>query len=285
MRAARSDGSSLWRRSWWLLGLVALASAAAAGIYRAWRRGGPGKGPHLIDKLGRVVKPTETSKPAKVIGEPKQYRPGQIGAMIADLKDHGLWNELGDKTRLEYATYLKIFQDGIPDPEAPTTFGETYWRSLAPGPLRTWLQAHGRANGWSGMHSLYRTIRAFFGKMRLIYKTKEHAGFVPTEDNPELKLDLGLPKPNLILWPHAAVDAFVALADERGHHSIGDAIVMMGWLGVRKQDWLQWPVDMFERNDLLAFRQEKTDKPLVLPWRLVPALVQRIGAAATRRAT
>jgi hypothetical protein len=82
----------------------------------AWRRGEPGKGPHLIDKLGRVVKPTETSKPAKVIGEPKQYRPGQIGATIADLKDHGLWNELGDKTRLEYATYLKIFQDGIPDP-------------------------------------------------------------------------------------------------------------------------------------------------------------------------
>jgi len=87
MRAARSDGSSLWRRSWWLLGLVALASAAAAGIYMAWRR-----------------------------GEPKQYRPGQIGATITDLKDHGLWNELGDKTRLEYATYLKIFQDGIPDP-------------------------------------------------------------------------------------------------------------------------------------------------------------------------
>jgi hypothetical protein len=38
--------------------------------------------------------------------------------------------------------------------------------------------------------------------MRLVYKTKEHAGFVPTEDNPALKLDLGLPKPNLLTGIH-----------------------------------------------------------------------------------
>ena len=52
---------------------------------------------------------------------------------------------------------------------------------------------------------------------------------------------------------------------------------MMGWLGVRKQDWLSWPADVFDR-DLLAFRQEKTNNPLVLPWRTVPALVNRVEA-------
>ena len=195
--------------------------------------------------------------------------------MIADYKAHAIFRELSAKTQLEYRTYLAIFE---------MKFGETYWRVLAPGPMREWLLAHGKAHGYAGMHSLYRTVRAFFSKMRLCYETTDHPGFVPLDKNPAAKLDLGLPKPNLILWPRAAVDAFVALADERGHASIGDAIVMMGWLGVRKQDWLQWPVDVFER-ELLAFRQEKTHNPLVLPWRMVPALVQRIDAAAERRST
>jgi hypothetical protein len=45
----------------------------------------------------------------------------------------------------------------------------------------------------------------------------------------------------------------------------------------RKQDWLSWPADVFDR-DLLAFHQEKTSNSLVLPWRLVPALAQRMAA-------
>lgn len=67
--------------------------------------------------------------------------------------------------------------------------------------------------------------------------------------------------------PRAAIDAFVSIADESGHTSIGDVIVMMGCLGVRKQNWLTWPADVFDR-DLLAFRQEKTSDPLVLSWAL-----------------
>ena len=44
----------------------------------------------------------------------------------------------------------------------------------------------------------------------------DHPGFVPPKENPAAELDLGLPKPNLILWPRAAIDAFVALAEECG---------------------------------------------------------------------
>jgi len=255
---------------------AAAACKAVAAIYMAWRRGDARMGPHLIDKLGRLAK-QEAAKPSRKgadANERKIYRPGQIGAMIADYKAHAVFlDEIGEKTRLEYGTYLAMFEK---------KFGKTLWWELAPGPLRTWLQEHGARHGWAGAHSLYRTIRAFFTKVRLCYNTTNHPGFVPLEKNPAAKLDIGLPKPNLILWPRAAVDAFVQLADERGHASIGDAIVMMGWLGVRKQDWLGWSVDVFER-ELLAFRQEKTDKPLVLPWRMVPALVNRIGAAGERR--
>jgi hypothetical protein len=73
------------------------------------------------------------------------------------------------------------------------------------------------------------------------------------------------------------------VADKRGHPSIGDAIVLMSWLGVRRLDWLSWPASMFD-GDLLAFRQKKTDIPLVLPWSIVPVLAKRIAQAKRRRA-
>lgn len=257
---------------------AAEACAAVAAIYVAWRRGEPGKGTHCIDKLGRVVvdRPVRRSKARQEPAPPPvavSYRPGQIGAMVADYRGHDVYTSLSEKTQLEYRVYLDKFVE---------KFGDTHWRKLAPGTLRTWLQDHGRAYGWSGAHSLYRTIRAFFGRVRLCYASVDHPGFVAPKDNPAAELDLGLPKPNLILWPRAAIDAFIALADEAGHPSIGDAVVMMGWLGVRKQDWLAWPADVFDR-DLLAFKQEKTNNPLVLPWRMVPALLQRVEAAAERR--
>jgi hypothetical protein len=235
-------------------------------------------GPHLVDKLGRVVAnpttPRAQSHPRNRLPLLARWSTGPArSARWCRYQAHDVYTSLSEKTRLEYRVYLDKFI---------AKFGETYWRELAPGTLRTWLQEHGRANGWAGMHSLYRTIRAFFGKVRLCYDSVDHPGYVPPKDNSAAELDWGLPKSTLILWPCAAIEAFVTLADDAGQASIGDAIIMMGWLGVRKQDWLSWPADVFDR-ELLAFRQEKTSSPLVLPWRMVPALVQRVNAAQARR--
>ena len=68
------------------------------------------------------------------------------------------------------------------------------------------------------------------------------------------------------------------MTDELDQPSIGDAIVMMSWLGVRRQDWIKWPASVFDQ-ELLAFTQDKTDKALVIPWTLVPPLVARVAAA------
>jgi hypothetical protein len=250
---------------------AAEACKAVAAIYTAWRSGIDGMGPHLIDKLGRVVK-----VPARPVdGVPKVYSPGQIGAMVADFLVHRIFtDELGEKTQYEYKTYLNLFVE---------KFGDTYWKMLAPGPVREWLQERAAAGGAAGAHALYRTARAFFGKIRLCYPSVDHPGFVPENANPLVGLDLGLPKSTILVWPRGAVRAFVELADDDGQPSIGDAIVMMSWLGVRRQDWLEWPADVFDR-DLVAFKQEKTDIPNVLPWSLVPELVQRVAAAKARRA-
>jgi hypothetical protein len=257
--------------------LQAAAAARALGeIYQGWRDGKPGYGPHRIDRLGRVVASTARPNSRKARQEAAaavRYRPGQIGAMVHDYKQHDVFTSLGDKTRLEYETYLGHFV---------TAFGTTEWQKLAPGKVRTWLKEWSLANGPAGAHSLYRTARAFFGKIRLCYDSVDHPGFVPEHLNPLKSLDLSLPRGTLLIWPRAAVDAFVSLADAEGQPSMGDAIVMMGWLGVRRQDWLTWGHDFFDR-DLIAFRQEKTGAPNVLPWSSIPALVQRIGAAKARR--
>ena len=89
------------------------------------------------------------------------------------------------------------------------------------------------------------------GKTRLIYNEVGHPGVVPDERSPFTSLDLGLPKSPMILWPREAIDLFVKLADDSGQPSIGDAIVKMSWLGIRKQDWLDWPASVFDQ-DLLA---------------------------------
>ena len=78
--------------------------------------------------------------------------------------------------------------------------------------------------GAAGAHALYRTAHPFFGKVRLCYDDLDHPGFVREDRNPFASLDLSLPKAVAIVWPRAAVDAFVTLADSLVQPSMGYAI-------------------------------------------------------------
>jgi hypothetical protein len=249
---------------------AAVACKAIADIYRRWRAGEEGYGPWRIDKLGRIV---EQPVPQPANESQKVYSPGRIGAMVTDYMAHDVFLENSEKTRKEYTIYLNLFVE---------KFGTTYWQKLAPGTVRAWLMERAELGGPAGAHSLYRTVRAFFGKIRLCYDSVDHPGYVPVHLNPLKQLDLELPRTSILVWTREAVQAFVALADELGQPSIGDAVAMMSWLGVRRQDWLTWPADFFD-HDLIAFRQAKTHLPNVLPWSLVPELVERVRAAKARR--
>ncbi len=251
-------------------GAAAAACRAIAAVYSAWRSGGAGAGPQCIDELGRVIG-KQASRQSSI---PYRYLPGQVGAMIDDYLSHAIFlDELSEKTQAEYKIYLRLFKE---------EFGELNWQRVSAGAVRAWLMKRGASNGAAGAHALYRTVRAFFGKIRFCYDDVDHPGIVPENANPVANLQLALPDSRILVWPRSAVDAFVGLADERGHPSIGDAIVMMSWLGVRRLDWLGWPAAVFDR-DLLAFRQKKTDIPLVLPWSIVPALADRVAEAKRRR--
>jgi hypothetical protein len=251
--------------------VAAAACRAIVRIYAAWQAGEPGAGPHRIDRLGRVA---PIALASQKVARDRRYLPGQIGAMVADYLRDEVFLQLSAKTQKEYRIYLGLFVD---------KFGTVYWHRLAPGNARKWLMERAAVSGAAGAHALYRTVRAFFGKVRLCYDDVDHPGFVNQDRNPFASLDLSLPKASVIVWPRGAVDAFVSLADALGQPSMGDAIVVMSWLGVRRQDWLAWPATVFDR-ELVTFAQEKTDKALVLPWGVVPALAARVSAAKARRA-
>jgi integrase len=80
-----------------------------------------------------------------------------------------------------------------------------------------------------------------------------------------------------VLWPRAAVAAFVAAADAAGRHSIGTAVALNEWLGQRQADVLR-----IRRSGATAGRivqrQNKTGAGVVLPVAAVPALARRIEA-------
>jgi len=237
-------------------------------IYTRWRAGEPGYGPWRIDNLGRVV----AMQPVK-IRKGKNFKPGQVGAMVHDYYQHEIFTGLSKKTRDEYRIYLDLLVE---------RFGDDDWRDITPGAARLWIRGRAIAGGPSGAHALYRTARAFLNKARLLYTEKGHPGIVLEHENPFQSLDLSLPTASLLVWPRAAIEAFVLLADELGQPSIGDALVMMSWLGTRRQDWIKWPATFFEQP-LIAFRQDKTKKPLVLPWSMIPPLQARVTAAQARR--
>ncbi len=129
-------------------------------------------------------------------------------------------------------------------------------------------------------HQLYRTCRAVLNKTHLVYP-RSHPGYVSRDDNPFARLEMELPKALLIVWPREAIHAMIEIADELGRPSLGDAILLMSWLGARRQDWLAWPANIFD-SPYLAWTTEKTGVSVTIPWAQVPELRERIEAAKVR---
>ncbi len=253
---------------------AAAACRELAAIYTAWRKGEPGYGPHMIDRLGQIVAKPAKSKPAKAENPAVQSDlplPGSIAAIAADYLCSDEFLGLKPSTQNDYRLCLKAMVE---------KFGPRQWRTLSPRQVKGWIMEKA-ADRPSMAHQLYRTCRAALNSTRLIYDDADHPGLVPPLQNPFYKLDISLPKAKLIVWPQAAVEAMVALADELGRPSMGDAIVTMAWLGTRRQDWLAWPANIFD-TPYLAWETEKTKAPVTIPWSVIPQLRTRIEAAKVR---
>jgi len=188
--------------------------------------------------------------------------------------DSDEFDELKPATRNDYRLCLEALVQ---------KFGTRHWESISAKEAKMWIREKAETHP-SMAHQWYRTCRATLNKTRLIYDERDHPGYVPEKLNPFDKLNIGLPKAKLIVWPLEAVTKMVEIADEVGRPSLGDAIVIMAWLGVRRQDWTSWPAHAFS-TPYLAWDTEKTGAPVTIPWTVVPELRERIEAAKLRRQT
>jgi hypothetical protein len=243
-----------------------VACGKLAEIYLAWKQGKPGFGPHLIDELGRPIGRANQLADHVAAGEP-----GTITAIGADFFESDEYSDLKHSTQDDYRLCIDALVK---------EFGPRRWDTISAREAKAWIRAKAATHP-SMAHQWYRTCRALLNYTRLIYDDRDHPGYVPAGMNPFDKLKLSLPKAQLLVWPLEAIEAAVALADELGRPSLGDAIVTMAWLGVRRQDWLAWPSNIFD-TPFLAWDTEKTAAPVTIPWSVIPELQERIEAARIR---
>ena len=233
-------------------------------LYMAWQAGRAGYGPHCIDSLGRPV-----PKHHRLMASTMLADDGTISAIVRDYLASRSFLKRKASTQDDYRLCLKAL---VRD------FGSRQWCSIDKKEAQAWVLANG--DSLSMRHQIYRTCRAVLNKTHLFYP-RTHPGFVSRDDNPFARLEIELPKARLIAWPRAAICATVAIADELGRPSLGDALLLMSWLGTRRQDWLAWPATIFD-SPYLSWKSEKTGVSVTIPWTQIPELKERIEAAKVR---
>lgn len=120
--------------------------------------------------------------------------------------------------------------------------------------------------------------------LRLLFEHGRRTGWRPwLPVNPAERPNLQGSDPSGIIWPPAAVAAFVAAADAHGRHSLGTAVMLNEWLGQREGDVLRFARNALRGNRLLV-RQGKTGAGVPLPLGRIAPLVARVEAELLRSA-
>jgi hypothetical protein len=79
-------------------------------------------------------------------------------------------------------------------------FGNRRWESIGAREAKAWIREKAATHP-SMAHQWYRTCRAVLNKTRLVYDQRDHPGYVPERSNSFDRLNVGLPKAKLIVWP------------------------------------------------------------------------------------
>lgn len=238
-------------------------------------------------------------RPQRVPADWSRYQEAEALHAAAIARAEQLNAEL-DRTRTTAAVIT-----AVPPPNAARTVGELIadyrqherFLRLAPTTQRGYRQCLDRIQEWAGdapvraidearVQRLKLSLRktpavanAVVRVLRLLLEHGRRSSWIT--HNPALRPALDGSDPSGIIWPRAAVDAFVAAADAAGRHSIGTAVLLNYWLGQRQADILRMTWSVY-RNGQLILRQRKTNAAVSLPVDMVQELTTRLAAERER---
>lgn len=227
----------------------------------AWRRGavGPNSPPAALERC-------------------RQATAGSISALIRDYKLSTWWlDDIGDRTRDEYGTYLDLIEKWAGDVQARSITGpavQAFYRMLLE-----------RAEGTGKDRRIIRTpSRAAAGVrvLRLLLQAGERLGYLKSGTNPAANPKIKVRRQREPqLWTPEAVIHFVEVADRLGWHSVGTAVMLNEWIGQREEDVIGLPPWAKEQGSLVLM-QGKTKRRIILPIQIVAHLVARLEAELAR---
>lgn len=185
-----------------------------------------------------------------------------LGDLICAYRASKSFTAKADKTRKVYEQCLKKLE--VWGADSPL-------RAISPVQVQRLLE--GLSNTPAFANATVRTLR-------LVMSFGVRDGWLSI--NPAVKPALADVSERSVLWPDAAITAFVEKADEMGYHSVGTAVILNSWLGQRQADVLRMP-RVALRKECLLIRQGKTGAAVELPIGQVPHLWQRLQAELARQ--
>ncbi|HRN83246.1 MAG TPA: hypothetical protein PK857_00380 [Hyphomicrobium sp.] len=187
----------------------------------------------------------------------------------ADSKASPKWQRLSDSSKIDYRNKLRLFLSYKIDDDKK--FGDVAVHALQPHHLyNLWEEMHGE-RGHSMANGTIRVVSSMLSHMRRI-------GW--RNDNPARNIGMDGVAPRVVVWSPSEIAHLVKTADELGHHSVADAVVLALHTVQRRGDVLalEMPAIAGERS---VFRQSKTKARVSVPY--TPPLAERITAIRQRR--
>lgn len=206
----------------------------------AWREGGTG----TVRKKARAPKVTRSSR-----------------ALFDLWQETPEFRMLAPKTRSDYISKAQVFLAAFGD-EPVAALGRAalkgFWREIYDS------RGHHMANGTLAV-----------ARAMLTFACDEEW----IDVNPAFALKLKTTAPRVAVWSPPKINAYVAVGDELGTYSVGDAVVVALHSGQRQGDVLTMPPRIFDTKRI-ALIQHKRGALVDVP--MTPALLARVAAIRER---
>lgn len=204
--------------------------------------------------------PAVPGAPAKLAELPvDRARPGSVDELIREFKASRHFTKLKPKTRRSYTQCLDRIAAWCGDKPrvaiTPTMVQDFYEKLSAKTPAFA--------------AAIVRVGSVLFSRGRLLGLVEK------IDDNPFMEQNLEGVGGSGLVWPRAAIDWFVAVADAVGRSSIGTAVLLDSWIGQRQADVLRLGQGILAKGGR-AIRQAKTGAIARLPVHLIPPIVERV---------